>query len=139
MKALVIDASVAVKWFLPEKDSEQAARLLSGTRRLVAPDLLWIEVAAVLWKVVRRSAITPDEAHRIIADAAAFPVETIESFSLLPEAMRIAMETGRTVYDSLYVSLAAVERSAVVTADERLVNALSQTTWARHVVLLGVD
>src|SRR5688572_19818269 len=39
----VIDSSVAVKWFVPEVLSEQAAHLLDGSWELVAPDLLFPE------------------------------------------------------------------------------------------------
>ena len=136
-KTLVIDASAAVKWFLPERDADKARLLLSSTYRLIAPDLLWIEVASVVWKVARRGAISDDEARQIITDASAFPVETVESFPLLPEALRIATKTDRTVYDSLYVALAAGEGTAVVTADERLVNALANTKWKNAVVRLA--
>lgn len=137
MKTVVVDASAAVKWFLPEEGADRAAALLSGAYRLIAPDLLWVEVAAVLWKVARRGGLSADELQRIIADAAAFPVETAESAELLPEALRIATQTDRTVYDSLYLALAVRERAIVVTADERLVNALSATAWARNVTLLA--
>jgi predicted nucleic acid-binding protein len=107
--------------------------LLRAGHRLIAPDLLWIEVASVLWKVARRGALSADEAQRMLADAAAFPVETIESAPLLADALRIATATGRTVYDSLYVALAAREGAVMVTADERLVNALAGTGWAASV------
>lgn len=138
MKTVVIDASAAVKWFLPEEGAEHAAALLSGAYRLIAPDLLWVEVAAVLWKVARRGGLSADEVQRIIADAAAFPVETAESSGLLPEALRIAMEADRTVYDSLYLALAVRERTAVVTADDRFVNALRGTRWSKNITPLAI-
>lgn len=136
-KTLVVDASVAVKWFLPEPDAEPAVALLRAGHRLLAPDLLWIEVASVLWKVARREALTADEAGRMISDAAAFPVEILESGPLLTDALRIATATDRTVYDSLYVALAAREDAVMVTADERLVNALANTAWAISVQRLA--
>jgi predicted nucleic acid-binding protein len=132
-KTLVVDASVAVKWFLPEPDAEPAVAMLRGSHRLIAPDLLWIEVASVLWKVARRGSLSADEAQRMIADAAAFPVEIVESVSLLPDALRIATAADRTVYDSLYVALAARDSAVMVTADNRLVNALANTGWADSV------
>lgn len=49
---VVIDASVAIKWFLPEKESEKALRIrdehAEGAIDLAAPDLLYYEVANVL-------------------------------------------------------------------------------------------
>jgi predicted nucleic acid-binding protein len=37
---IVVDASVAAKWFLPETGSEEATQLLSGANKLIAPDLI---------------------------------------------------------------------------------------------------
>ena len=45
MKRLVVDASVAVKWYVPEIHSEAAAKLLSGPYELIAPDLILPEAA----------------------------------------------------------------------------------------------
>jgi predicted nucleic acid-binding protein len=136
-RTFVVDASVAVKWFLPEPDAEFAVELLRAGHRLIAPDLLWIEVASVLWKVARRGGLNADEVQRIMADAAAFPVEVIESSSLLPDALRIACAADRTVYDSLYIALASRENAVMVTADARLVNALAGTAWANSVQRLA--
>ena len=132
-QTLVVDASVAVKWFLPEPDAEPAVAMLRAGHRLIAPDLLWIEVASVLWKVARRGVLSPEEIRRMIADAAAFPVEIVESAGLLPDTLRIATTADRTVYDSLYVALAVREGAVMVTADGRLVNALANTAWADSV------
>jgi predicted nucleic acid-binding protein len=38
--------------------------------------------------------------------------------------MRIALDFDRTVYDSAYIALAVATGSELITADERLVNAL---------------
>jgi len=69
-ETLVVDASVAVKWFLPEPDAEPAVALLRAGHRLIAPDLLWIEVASVLWKVVRRGSLTAGPARGATLPAA---------------------------------------------------------------------
>jgi predicted nucleic acid-binding protein len=44
----VVDASVAAKWLAPEEDSAQALKYLNA--ELLAPDLLFAEVANILWK-----------------------------------------------------------------------------------------
>jgi predicted nucleic acid-binding protein len=56
---------------------------------------------------------------------------------LLPQAYRIAVETGRTVYDCLYLALAQVHGCTMVTADERFYNALSHTPHSNSVVWIG--
>jgi predicted nucleic acid-binding protein len=58
---VVIDASVAVKWVVPEPGSERAELLLD--RGLVAPDLLFAECANILWEKVRRGELTTEEAN----------------------------------------------------------------------------
>lgn len=136
MKTVVVDASVAAKWFLPEDGSDRAEGLLRGKFRLIAPDLLWTEVGNVLWKIARRGSITPDEAQQMLRDASAMPVEIMESLPMLPDALRIASAADRSVYDSLYIALAAKEKCRVVTADQRLVNGLTKTEWATRVSLL---
>ena len=57
---VVIDANVAVKWVVTEPGSELADPLLDCA--LVAPDLLFAECANILWKKVRRSELTKEEA-----------------------------------------------------------------------------
>ena len=49
-----MDASVAIKWYVPEVHSEIAACLLDGTHELIAPDLLLPEFGNIVWKKVQR-------------------------------------------------------------------------------------
>jgi predicted nucleic acid-binding protein len=58
----VIDASVAVKWLIPEVLSEQADRIRDGDDDVLAPDLLLVEVANALWRKTVAREITPREA-----------------------------------------------------------------------------
>jgi predicted nucleic acid-binding protein len=53
---------------------------------------------------------------------------TVPSRELAGDALAIALSTGRTVYDAMYVALAVQRDTSVITADERLVNALA-THW----------
>lgn len=55
---------------------------------------------------------------------------------MLPQALRIAVECDRSVYDSLYIALAVANNTAMITADARLANALSATPYAANVRLL---
>ena len=137
MKTLVVDASVAAKWFLPEAGADQAQRLLSGRYTLIAPALIWVEVASVLWKHVRKRLMTPDEAALILQHALAFPVEQHDLPSLLPQALALANDLDRTIYDSLYLALAIQASATLVTEDARLVRSLSGGRHARRVCLLA--
>ena len=58
MKKVVVDASVAAKWFLPEIHSPAAERLLDPSIVLCAPDLIVPELGNIVWKKLRRNEIT---------------------------------------------------------------------------------
>ena len=137
MTTLVVDASVAAKWFFEEDHSDAAIRLISPRRRLLAPDLIWAEVGNVIWKRARRNEITEDDARGIIADLLRMPLEITSTATHLPLAIELAMSTGRTVYDSLYLALAIERRCRLITADDRLLKSLAATPLARHIRSLG--
>jgi predicted nucleic acid-binding protein len=138
MKSVVVDASVAAKWFLPEDGVEQARRLLDGKHALLAPDLLWTEVASVAWKYARKGILTRIEAERLVAQALVFPVETHPCEPLLlSDALRLALEHDRTIYDSLYLALAVRESATLVTEDARLVRSLAGSKLSKRVSLLA--
>ena len=132
MKTYVIDASVAAKWVLPaagETLTLEALELLksyaAGELRFVVPDMFWAELANILWKAVRQKrlrAVSAESALYAMRDRS-FP--TVSSHALLVEAFAIATAFDRAVYDALYVALAVTSKSQLVTADERLANALA--------------
>lgn len=124
MTEFVIDASVALKWFIPEIHEAEAKRFLDPNNLLSAPDLLPSEFGNILWKKTRRGEITHGEAARIVVEMQNAPLSFFPSLNLLPEALRIADATGRTVYDSMYLALAAARRCRLVTADRKLYNGL---------------
>lgn len=131
MKTVVVDASVAAKWFLPEPEAAAALRLLDGRRRLVAPDLIRTEVGNIIWKLCTRKLLAADEAAEMLDHFLAMPLGIHDSALLLPAALEIAVATRRTVYDSLYLALAIELGATVVTADRRWANALSPGPFAR--------
>jgi len=132
---LVVDSSVAVKWYIPESGSDRAALLLRAGVRLVAPDLLIPEVGNVIWK--RRREIPVAEIEAIaVALSSACPVSLYPSSALLQGALSVALAYGRSVYDSLYLALAVSEACPLVTADERFSNALQNTDLAEYTQLL---
>ena len=132
MTCVVVYARVAVKWCLPAEQEEfvlQAEELLASYRRneirFVVPDLFWVEIANALWKAVRRGKISTENANAAMSLVGDLDIPTIPSFGLLPQALALAVRHDRTVYDSLYVALAVQSDSEMVTADERLANALA--------------
>jgi predicted nucleic acid-binding protein len=123
----VVDASVALKWYFPERGARAAARLLdeaiAGSRELLAPDWLVAEFANVLWKKVRREECSAEQAHRILEAFAVDAPRLLEAAPLASRALELALQLDETVYDCLYLAAAIESEAALVTADERLARA----------------
>lgn len=130
---LVVDASVAVKWLLPEPDRPLARRLLTEGEPLCAPDLVLAEVGNALWKNVRRGmpAGPLREGWDILPSCFRSLVPMAE---LAGEALALALRHDHPVYDCFYVALARRESAPLVTADSRLAERLAP---AARIRLLG--
>ena len=137
MSLYVVDANVVAKWFVPEHLSEEAVLLLDERHELASPDLLWPELGSVLCKKARAGQLTGQEAARIVQALDQCPVTVFPSRLVLEGALEIALGTGRSVHDSVYVALAVALKCPLVTADERLVNALAGGPLASHVLWVG--
>ena len=131
MSACVIDANIAVKWFLPSASEElfgEARDLLDRHKRgeveFLVPDIFWAESGNIFWKAVRYGRCSKADAEGSLAVLKAGRLMTVSSIDLLETAFTIATACSRTFYDSLYVALAVESRTHLVTADEKLVNAL---------------
>lgn len=137
MSVFVVDASVVVKWFVPEIHSDAARRLLTGPHRYFAPDLLFAEAANAIWKKIRRGELSLEQGQRLVDDMSRVAVDTISGRSLAPDAHALANAIGRTVYDALYLTLAIRLDTRMITADDRLEAALSaMPAVAAHVQLV---
>ena len=121
---VVVDASVVLKWFVPEAGSDAATRLLASEDRLAAPDLLFAEIANAIWKKVLRGQLTRAESQLLVSDIENIAVDTTPCRALANDAHAIALITSRSVYDSMYVALALRLDTRVTTADERFFHAL---------------
>ena len=132
MTAAVLDASVVVKWLPPldkEPLAERAKTLLlqwmNAELELFVPDLLAAEVANALWRAARQGRCTREQAKTALSLLMNHKLPVFPSEPLLSQALDIAVEQGRTVYDSIYVSLAKSINAELITADEKLANALA--------------
>ena len=137
MRTAVIDASVVVAAFLSESHSDAAQSLLASGRPLYAPEFVYTEVANVIWKRFRRGEVDEREAADLLRNARRLRLQITPSEQLLAPALGLAMQTGRTVYDCLYVALAVQINSVMLTNDQRLANALASGPLKRHVAWLG--
>lgn len=132
MTSYVLDASVAAQWFLPPEQEPLAAqaeavlhRFSSGDCRLIVPDLFWPEMGNILGKAVRGGRLSRGSCDKAVQALESTGIATLPGLPLLKDAMAIAVAFDRTVYDSVYVALAVVSNALLVTADERLANAMA--------------
>ena len=137
MNDFVVDSGVLVKAFLPEEYSEMARRIIKDSAPLAAPDLIWIEAANVIWKRTQRGDISPHDAPALLEDMLRAPIDTHSSFNLVRRAAALAAETGRSIYDCMYLALALRDGLVFLTADERFYNALKNGPYAAHIRWLG--
>ncbi|MCU1303693.1 MAG: PilT protein domain protein [Candidatus Sulfotelmatobacter sp.] len=127
----MLDASVAVKWAIPANETltseslQLLKRYAEGEINFIVPDLFWAEVGNILWKGVRQRRWPRALAERAISDMSARAFFTVSSGALLTEAVELAFAYDRSVYDCLYVALAIQFKTEMITADERLANALA--------------
>lgn len=142
MSLYVVDASVVIKWYIPEDLSDKADLFLhrseSAGDTLIAPEFLLIEVSNILWKKRRRKEV-PDPDVRSILDQLFkhLGVRLIGCSLLTGTAVDIALDTDRSVYDALYLAAAELYEGTLITADEKLVNSLSSHPLASRIAFIG--
>lgn len=123
--SLVIDASVALKWFVPEPGHAAALALLEGQDELLAPDWLLVEVANALWKQWRRNRIDPLQIDEILSLLPNI-LTLSDARSLVRRAADIARPLDHPVYDCLYLAAAEVTNAVLITDDQILCRKATQ-------------
>ena len=134
MKRLIVDASIALKWFMPEAHSDAARRLLHEDYELLAPDLMLSEFTYALWKKASRDEITSATARSILRDFQRFPVKILSSEDLLLDAWDIAERFKASLYDAIYLALATHQGCVLVTADQKLYDMHTQDALTAHLL-----
>lgn len=131
MTDLVIDSSVAVKWFVVETYSAEAQKILgeyqNGSISFLAPDLINAEFGNIIWKKHTFQGLAASDAQSIVNEFRALHFTFTPTATLLEDAYKLAVKHGRTVYDSLYLALSLREGCQFVTADEKFINAVGSS------------
>src|SRR5436309_14562388 len=131
MENLVVDSSVAIKWFINEPHSAEARRILNdyhaGALGFLAPDLIYAEVGNIVWKKHRFHGMVAADGRLILDTFCTYAFTLTSTAALVGDAYDLAVAHQRTVYDAMYLALSVRESCRMVTADQRLVNALGAT------------
>ena len=125
---VVADASLALKWVLPEEHTEDALALWDEWQDtgelIIAPPIFRPEVTNALHQLVRRGHIGRSDAAEML-DSLISLVESREPLELYGRALILAGELGLSAaYDALYLALAESEGCELWTADRRLVRSV---------------
>lgn len=138
MKRFVVDASIAAQWYFPEEHTELAESLLQADKiELVAPDLLHVEMAALVRERVRREEIDESTAERILAALHKVPLDLKPASDLAQDALSLTLRERIGLYDAFYLALAIQAGCPILTADARLRDNLRDGPLGQHVLWIG--
>ncbi len=132
MSGFVLDASVALRWFLDHPVPVYANRvkqvLLKGVRAVV-PALWHLEMSNGLVVAERRSILTSADVDQAMVDIEQLVVQAVDTDSIAVSA-RQSLATARafqlSAYDAVYLDLARRNRLPLATLDDRLRSAGAQ-------------
>ncbi len=132
---IVVDASVAISWCMPDESSDYARQVLLNLRGGEAgsvPPVWPVEVVNALLVAKRRARIADDDLNRaaILLGSIGIQSAEVELADTLTDVRRIAEEHSLSAYDASYLHLALSEDAALATLDERL-RAAARTAGCR--------
>jgi predicted nucleic acid-binding protein len=122
---MIVDASVAAKWFLPEEEFESEAQLvrdalLDARIKGLAPSILWSEVAHAIVGAVRQGRLDEDAARGVSARFHRLETAVELANVTAEEAVNRALRVGIGAYDAKYLALSGEREQTMITADRRL-------------------
>ena len=120
---LVVDPSVAVKWFFQEPGSDRAAELQDGDTEFIAPDLVVAEIGNAAWKRFLRKQISAADAVFTVRRAPSMFSSLVSVLELMEPAMSLSVDLSHPIYDCFYLALARRENAPLVTADQEMLAA----------------
>ena len=140
MDKICIDASLALKWVLPEIYTDRAQELLRDWIRkgytLIAPTLFIFEVTSALRNKIYRQIITQKEGFSALNQILHGGIELLTSSNLVVSAWSISEDLELpTAYDAFYLAIANQEDCEFWTADKNLVKILNRhkIRWAKWI------
>ena len=134
MNRYVVDASVGIKWFLPEIHSEAASRWPRLNASFHVPAFFSLELSNVLSKRIRRNELTPEEGEAMLKELHRLPLQKHANERLVKPAFALTVQTKQSLYDCLYVALAEAIDGQVMTADKKFYSSLVASTYGRRML-----
>ncbi len=133
----MVDASVALKWFVDEQYAQESRTLLGDRSELHTPELIAVEIANVLSKRVRRGQLLPESARLIRGRYGRVGLIQHNVTHLLGPAFELSIATAASVYDCIYLALAVLLDLQLATADRRFVDTVKRSPYSGNVVYVA--
>jgi predicted nucleic acid-binding protein len=119
---IVLDASAAVDWLVQTPAAQRLeTRIFARNQSLHAPELLDLEVAQVLRRLVREHSLSPSRAEAAIEDLLDLRITRYPHALLLPRIWQL--RHNLSAYDAAYVVLAEKLGATLLTRDAKLASA----------------
>ena len=137
---IIVDLSVALKWYVAEDGSDLALAILDSADILAAPEYLHVEAANAMWAAVeKKRRFSAEIAWDVLSSLRASRIlQLMPTSPLLETATRLAFEIRHPVYDCIYLAAALAIDGYVLTADRAFVDSATvQRRYADRVRLLG--
>jgi predicted nucleic acid-binding protein len=120
LNLFIVDASVVLKWIVPENGSADAL-VVRSKARLSAPELLMMECVNACWKYAQRREISAEEAILAVGVLERVDIELVSLRHLVGPTLRLSNALAHPAYDCAYLALALQRQCPFVTADEKLI------------------
>lgn len=133
MNLYVVDASFAIKWILPENNTEKALTVLDRLQRFLVPDLFLIESDSIISKKVRRRELEVADADSLRGKIRKFPYILIPYKDISKFALELSSTMAISHYDACYLAVAIEYEGVLYTADVRMANGLTNTPFSDYV------
>jgi predicted nucleic acid-binding protein len=131
----IVDASVALKWFVAETDSLVADELSASNHRLFAPRLILTEVANALGRKAIAGLMSVAEASTYLRSLPLYFDGLLAVDAFIEPALENACAIRHPIYDLIYLEAARSLGAKLITADRRFIAKIAGTDLARHVTL----
>lgn len=118
--AVVVDASIAVRWFVAEPGVEAAVRLIEDDLTLLAPDIMPIEAANAWWRKMRLDEMSERDFLDSVNSLERIGFALAPALALLKPAVELSRKFAHPVLDCLYLALALERSAALATVDAKL-------------------
>lgn len=133
---IVLDASVAVKWFSEKNEDYVKTALkiqdqkISGDLDIIVPDLFFLEV---LNAFQTSSGFGPEDISIIQQSLQKLNLKIVYPNNIiLKYTVKIASDNDLAIYDSLYLAIAKIYEAPLFTEDKRILSCRSKFTFIKH-------